>query len=324
MKRALITGITGQDGSYLAEYLLSLGYEVHGIIRRVAVEDNKWRFSRIQHIIPSLHLHSGTLENYKSLFDIIHDVMPDECYHLGAQSFVTNSFEDKHSTLSINTFGTHHLISLIKKLKPDCKFYFASSSEIFGKVEATPQNEDTKFHPRSMYGISKLTAYEITRNYRESYDMFACSGILFNHESPRRGSEFVTRKISIAAAKIKLGLENNIKLGNLDVRRDWGYAKEYVEIMHKMLQLNNPEDFVIGTDTSYSVKDFLQLAFETLDLDYKKYLIIDKKLYRPAEVDLLVSDSSKARKKLNWKNKISFSNLVELMVKSDYDFYKKN
>ena len=213
-KKALITGITGQDGSYLAEYLLSLGYEVHGIVRRVANEYSSWRFSRIKHLFPKIFIHSGSIENYQSLHDIIYDVKPDECYHLAAQSFVANSFDDQHSTLSINTFGTHYLISIIKRVKPECRFYFAASSEMFGKVEETPQNEKTKFHPRSIYGISKLAAYEITRNFREAYNMFACSGIIFNHESPRRGSEFVTRKISIGVAKIKLGLEKKISLGN--------------------------------------------------------------------------------------------------------------
>ena len=271
-KKALITGITGQDGSYLAEYLLSLGYEVHGIVRRVASEYNSWRFSRIKHLFPKIFIHSGSIENYQSLHDIIYDVKPDECYHLAAQSFVANSFDDQHSTLSINTFGTHYIISIIKKIKPECKFYFAASSEMFGKVEETPQNEKTKFHPRSIYGISKLAAYEITRNYREAYNMFACSGIMFNHESPRRGSEFVTRKISIGVAKIKLGLEKKISLGNINARRDWGYALDYVEAMHKMLQNDTPDDFVIGTGKTYSVKDFMKLAFECLDLDYEKYL----------------------------------------------------
>jgi len=323
-KKALITGITGQDGSYLAEYLLSLGYEVHGIVRRVASEYNSWRFSRIKHLFPKIFIHSGSIENYQSLHDIIYDVKPDECYHLAAQSFVANSFDDQHSTLSINTFGTHYIISIIKKIKPECKFYFAASSEMFGKVEETPQNEKTKFHPRSIYGISKLAAYEITRNYREAYNMFACSGIMFNHESPRRGSEFVTRKISIGVAKIKLGLEKKISLGNINARRDWGYALDYVEVMYKMLQNDTPDDFVIGTGKTYSVKDFMKLAFECLDLDYEKYLSIDESLYRPADVESLISDSSKAKMELDWQNKTSFSKLVNIMVRSDYEYFKKN
>mgnify|MGYP001197810464 CR=1 FL=1 len=323
-KKALITGITGQDGSYLAEHLLDQGYEVHGIIRRVANEHQDFRLSRIKNIIDKIKIHSGSLENYQSLFDIFINVKPDELYHLAAQSFVAQSFDDEHSTLSVNTFGTHFLISILKKVNPECKFYFAATSEMFGKVHETPQNENTKFNPRSIYGISKLASYEIVKNYRESYNIFACSGILFNHESPRRGSEFVTRKISLTAAKIKLGLENKIVLGNIEAKRDWGYAKDYVVAMHSMLQNDHPIDYVIGSDETHSVKDFLNYAFKCLDLNYEDYLITDKKFFRPAEVDLLISDSSKAKKDLNWSTKTSFHELVELMVKSDYDFCKKN
>jgi GDPmannose 4,6-dehydratase len=322
-KKALITGITGQDGSYLAEYLLDQGYEVHGIVRRVANEFQEHRFSRIKHILDKITIHSGSLENYQILFDIFNQVRPHELYHLAAQSFVANSFDDEHSTLSVNTFGTHFLISILKKINPECRFYFAATSEMFGKVLETPQNENTKFNPRSIYGISKLAGFEIVKNYRESYNIFACSGILFNHESPRRGSEFVTRKISIAAAKIKLGIEKKIILGNIDAQRDWGYAKDYVEAMHAMIQQETPNDYVIGSDETHSVKDFLECAFNFLDLDYQKYLEIDKKFFRPAEVDLLISDSSRAKKDLNWSSKTPFNELVSNMVKSDYEYFKK-
>jgi GDP-D-mannose dehydratase len=238
--------------------------------------------SRIKNIIDRIKIHSGSLENYQSLFDIFINVKPDELYHLAAQSFVAQSFDDEHSTLSVNTFGTHLLISILKKVNPECKFYFAATSEMFGKVQETPQNENTKFNPRSIYGISKLASYEIVKNYRESYNIFGCSGILFNHESPRRGFEFVTRKISLIAAKIKLGLENKIVLGNIEAKRDWGYAKDYVVAMHSMLQNEDPIDYVIGSDETHSVKDFLNYAFKCLDLHYEDYFITDKKFFRPA------------------------------------------
>ena len=233
-KKALITGITGQDGSYLAEHLLSLGYEVHGIVRRVALEDPTHHLWRLLPIADRLNFHSGTLESFPALYKIMRDVQPDECYHLASQSFVSTSFEDEFSTMQTNINGTHYLLAAIKDASPECRFYFAGSSEMFGKVEETPQRETTRFHPRSVYGITKVAGFELTRNYREAYDLFTCTGLLFNHESPRRGFEFVTRKISSTAARIKLGLEKELRLGNIDAKRDWGFSGEYVQMMHTM------------------------------------------------------------------------------------------
>ena len=323
-KKALITGITGQDGSYLAEYLLNIGYEVHGIIRRVALEDQKHRLWRIRGVRDRLKLHCGSLESFPSLFQIISAVQPDECYHLAAQSFVTYSFEDEFSTLNTNINGTHYVLSSLANIAPGCKFYFAASSEMFGKAETVPQDERTKFHPRSPYGISKVAGFHLTRNYREAYNMFAVSGILFNHESPRRGFEFVTRKITSAAAQIKLGMMDKLYLGNLEAKRDWGHAKEYVKIMHAMLQQEKADDYVIGTGETHSVGEFADLAFRQLDLDYRKYVDIDKELFRPSEVAILIADSSKAKKELGWDYKMTFEQLVSEMVKEDYDLLKKN
>ena len=322
-KKALITGITGQDGSYIAEYLLGLGYEVHGVIRRVALEDQGHRMWRLRKIQDKLNLHCGSLESYPSLFKIIADVSPDECYHLAAQSFVTYSFEDEFSTLNTNVNGTHYVLSALQSIAPECRFYFAASSEMFGRVEEVPQKETTRFHPRSAYGISKVAGFDLTRNYREAYGMFASSGILFNHESPRRGYEFVTRKISSGIARIKLGMEDKLFLGNLEAKRDWGHAREYVKVMHTMLQQDNPDDYVIGTGQSHSVKEFVELAFKVLDMDYKKYVEVDKKFFRPAEVDILVADASKAKKELKWSYDLKFEDLVEEMVRSDYEYLSK-
>ena len=322
-KKALITGITGQDGSYLAEYLLELGYEVHGIIRRVALEDQDHRLWRIRHLQDKLNLHCGSLESYPSIFKIASEVRPDECYHLAAQSFVTYSFEDEFSTLNTNVNGTHYVLSALKNAYPECKVYFAASSEMFGRVEEVPQNEKTRFHPRSIYGISKVAGFDLVRNYREAYDMFGVSGILFNHESPRRGYEFVTRKISRAAAQIKLGMTDKLYLGNLEAKRDWGHAREYVKVMHKMLQHTQPQDYVVGTGQTHSVKEFVEIAFGELGLDYKKYVEIDEKFYRPAEVDILVADASKVEEELGWKYEITFEDLVKEMVKFDYNLYSQ-
>jgi len=316
-KKALITGITGQDGSYLAEFLLEKGYEVHGIVRRVALEDPIFRLWRINHIVDRIHLHSASLESYASIFDVIEKVKPDECYHLAAQSFVSYSFEDEFSTIHSNINGTHYVLSALKHKAPDCKFYFAASSEMFGNVKETPQNEDTPFNPRSPYGISKVAGFYLTKNYREAYGLHASSGILFNHESPRRGVEFVTRKITSNAARIKLGLEKKIKLGNLDAKRDWGYAGEYVEAMWIMLQQDKPDDYVVGTGKCHSVKEFLEAAFSYVGLDPYKYLEIDETFYRPSEVMLLQADASKAEKKLGWRPKMSFEELVKIMVDED-------
>ena len=317
-KVALITGITGQDGSYLAELLLSKGYEVHGIVRRVALEDEMHRLWRIRKILKDLTLHAGSLESYASLFNIILKIKPIEVYHLAAQSYVGYSFEDEFSTININVNGTHYLLSAVKEFAASkIKFYFAGSSEMFGKVKTVPQNEETPFNPRSSYGISKVTAFHMVKNYREAYKLHASNGILFNHESPRRGFEFVTRKISNAVAQIKKGSKQKLKLGNINAKRDWGHAKDYVEAMWLMLQKDNPDDYVIGTGKEHSVEEFAKKAFDHVGLNYKDHLEIDKRLMRPAEVDSLLADYTKAKKNLNWKPKISFDDLVTDMVEND-------
>ena len=316
-KVALITGITGQDGSYLAEFLIKKKYQVHGIVRRVALEDRSHRLWRIKHILKKIHIHAASLESYASIVKIIQKIRPTEIYHLAAQSYVDYSFRDEFSTLNININGTHYLLSAVKDFSPKTKFYFAGSSEMFGKVQQVPQNEKTPFYPRSAYGISKVTGHDLTRNYREAYNLFCCTGILFNHESPRRGFEFVTRKISHGVAKIKLGMEKKLMLGNLDAKRDWGHAKDYVEAMWKMLQKNKPDDFVVSTGKQHSVREFARQAFSVAGLDYKKHVVVDKNLFRPAEVNTLLGNYSKARKILKWKPKITFKNLVKDMVESD-------
>lgn len=323
MKKALITGITGQDGSYLAEFLLEKGYEVHGLVRRVALEDPEHRLWRIRHILDKLVLHPASLESYASTFNIIEKVKPDECYHLAAQSFVSYSFEDAFSTINTNINGTHFVLSTIKEKSPHCRFYFAASSEMFGKVKETPQNENTPFHPRSPYGISKVTGFDLTRNYREAYNIYACSGILFNHESPRRGFEFVTRKITNAVARIKLGLDKELRLGNLEAKRDWGYAGDYVEAMWLMLQQDEPDDYVIATGKTHSVREFVQIAFDFVGLNWQKYLIIDEILYRPAEVNELRGDYSKSEKKFGWKPKVNLEELVKMMVVADLGWLRE-
>lgn len=316
-KRALITGITGQDGSYLAEFLLDMGYEVHGVVRRVALEDPEHRLWRIRHLQDKVELHAGSLESYASLFNIVEKVKPHECYHLAAQSFVSYSFEDSFSTINTNINGAHYMLSAVKEKAPKCRFYFAASSEMFGLVKETPQDEETPFYPRSPYGISKVAGFYLTLNYREAYKMFASSGILFNHESPRRGFEFVTRKITNGVAKIKLGMEKELRLGNLDAKRDWGYAGDYVKAMWLMLQQDEPDDYVIATNETHSVREFVECAFGHAGLNWKKYVVVDKQFYRPAEVHLLIGDSSKAKKKLKWKPRVTFENLVKMMVDAD-------
>jgi GDPmannose 4,6-dehydratase len=315
----LITGITGQDGSYLAEFLLDKGYEVHGIVRRVALEDPKHRFWRIQHILDRVTIHAASLESFPSLYSVITKLQPDECYHLAAQSFVSYSFDDAFSTFNANINGTLFVLDALRNTAPDCKFYFAGSSEMFGKVRDTPQTEETPFHPRSPYGISKSAGFDITRNFRESYDMFAVNGILFNHESPRRGYEFVTRKITHTAARIKLGLEKKLHLGNLDAKRDWGFAGDYVQAMWMMLQQDEPEDFVIATNETHSVQEFVEAAFGALDLRWEDHVAIDELLYRPAEVNLLQGDYANAQKKLGWEPKVRFEELVKMMVQFDLE-----
>jgi|TARA_Y100000389_G_scaffold109844_1_gene106925 GDPmannose 4,6-dehydratase len=317
MKKALITGISGQDGSYLAEFLLSKNYEVHGVIRRVALEDETHRLWRLRNIRKNIKLHSGSLESFPSLAKIINKIQPDEIYHLAAQSYVANSFDDEFSTLNTNINGTHFVLASMKEFSPKSKFYFAGSSEMFGKTVETPQNEKTKFYPRSAYGISKVTGFDLTRNYREAYNCYASTGILFNHESPRRGFEFVTRKISLAVARIKSNLQKELKLGNISAKRDWGHAKDYVEAMWLMLQKKIPDDYVIGTGQQHSVEEFLSIAFKHVGLNYKDFIKIDKLFFRPAEVETLLADPKKSLKELGWKPKIMFEQLVIEMVESD-------
>lgn len=316
-KRALITGITGQDGSYLAELLVSKGYEVHGIVRRVALEDPEHRLARLAAVRDRIKLHAASLESYASIYQAAAEVVPDECYHLAAQSFVSYSFDDEFSTLNANINGTHFLLAAIKNVAPHCRFYFAGSSEMFGKAEQVPQNERTPFHPRSSYGISKVCGFELTRNYREAYNMHASNGILFNHESPRRGFEFVTRKITSGIARILVGKVKELKLGNLDAKRDWGHAREYVEGMWLMLQQPEPDDYVVATGETHSVKEFVETAFGCVDLDYRKYVRTDPDLYRPAEVNILLGDATKAHKQLGWSAKTNFRDLVREMVEAD-------
>ena len=316
-KRALITGITGQDGSYLAEFLLEKGYEVHGIIRRVAMEDPEHRLWRIFPFRDRLHLHAASLESLPSLYRVLQSVGPHECYHLGAQSFVAYSFEDEFSTLNANVNGTHHMLAAVRDVVPHCRFYFAASSEMFGKVEEVPQNERTPFHPRSAYGISKVAGFDLTRNYREAYGLFACSGILYNHESPRRGYEFVTRKITSHAAKIKLGLAKEVRLGNLDAKRDWGHARDYVRAMWTMLQQDDADDFVIATGEQHTVREFAETAFGHLGMDYKEFVKVDSQFLRPADVETLLGDPSKAKEQLGWSYRLSFQDLVKEMVEAD-------
>jgi GDPmannose 4,6-dehydratase len=323
MKRALITGITGQDGSYLADLLLEKGYEVHGIVRRVALEDPVHRLWRIRHILDRIYLHAASLDSYASIFNVIEKVKPDECYHLAAQSFVNYSFEDAFSTINTNVNGTLYVLSAIMERAKDCRFYFAGSSEMFGKVKETPQTEETPFHPRSPYGISKVAGFDLTRNFRESYGMFACNGILFNHESPRRGFEFVTRKITSSVAKIKLGLEKEVRLGNLDAKRDWGFAGDFVKAMWLMLQQSEPDDYVIATNETHSVKEFVEKSFEYVDLYWKDFVVIDKMFYRPAEVNELMGDYSKGRKILHWEPVIRFEDLIKTMIEADLNNYKQ-
>jgi GDPmannose 4,6-dehydratase len=316
-RRALITGITGQDGSYLAELLTSKGYDVHGLVRRVALEDPAHRLGRLEAVRDRITLHAASLESFASLFKVVSDIAPDECYHLAAQSFVSYSFDDEFSTFNTNINGTHYVLAALRQVNSRCKFYFAGSSEMFGKVEEVPQTERTRFHPRSTYGISKVCGYELTRNYREAYDTFAVSGIMFNHESPRRGYEFVTRKITSGAARIAAGQAKELRLGNLDAKRDWGHAREYVEAMWLMLQQPEPDDYVIATGETHSVREFCELAFSTVQLDYRDYVTVDERFFRPAEVELLVGDASKARKVLGWEPKTGFQSLVREMVLED-------
>lgn len=308
--RALVTGVTGQDGSYLAEFLLDKGYEVYGMVRRSSVEN----FNRIEHIRDKLKFVQADLLDQLSIIDAIKESRPDEIYNLGAMSFIPISWKQPVLTGEFTGLGVTRMLEAARHMNKNVKFYQASSSEMFGKAREIPQNEKTPFYPRSPYGVAKVYGHYMTVNYRESYDMFACSGILFNHESPRRGLEFVTKKVTYGAAKIKLGLADSLYMGNLDAKRDWGYAEDYIEAMWLMLQQNTPEDYVISTGEAHSVKEWVEASFRCLDLDWRKYVKIDKRFIRPVDVDLLVGDSSKAEKKLGWKTKVSFKRLVKIMV----------
>lgn len=318
MKTALITGITGQDGSYLAELLLKKDYEVYGIVRRSSSSN----FERIKHIQDDLKLVQGDLLDQNSLIAAIEGSRPDEVYNLGAQSFVPTSWNQPVLTGEFTALGVTRILEAIRLVNKKIRFYQASSSEMFGKVAEVPQNEQTVFYPRSPYGVAKLYAHWITVNYRESYDLFCCSGILFNHESPRRGLEFVTKKVSNAVARIKMGLSNELRMGNLDAKRDWGFAGDFVEAMWLMLQQDEPEDYVISTDEAHSVKELVEVAFDHVGLNWKDYVVIDPKFVRPAEVDLLLGDSTKARNKLKWQPRLKFEELVKMMVDYDVERYK--
>jgi GDPmannose 4,6-dehydratase len=315
MARALITGITGQDGSYLAELLLEKGYEVHGMVRRSSTET----FQRLEHIRDDLILHTGDLLDQRSLGDVLRDCRPEEIYNLAAMSFVAASWSQPVLTAEFTAVGVTRILEAMREVVPDARFYQASSSEMFGMVQEVPQTERTPFYPRSPYGVAKCYGHFIAVNYRESYDLFACSGILFNHESPRRGLEFVTRKVTHGAAAIKLGLQEELLLGNLDAMRDWGYAKDYVEAMWLMLQQDEPEDYVIATGESHSVRRLVEVAFDQAGLDPDRYVRTDPELMRPAEVEHLIGDPSKAKDKLGWEPRTSFEELVRLMVDADIE-----
>ena len=312
-KKALITGVTGQDGSYLAELLLDEGYHVIGMVRRSSTVN----FGRIEAIQDRITLVYGDLLDLTSLMDVLREYKPDEIYNLAAQSFVPISWKQPVLTGEFTALGVTRMLEAMRAIVPEARFYQASSSEMFGKVQEVPQSERTPFYPRSPYGVAKVYGHWITVNYRESYDLFACSGILFNHESPRRGLEFVTRKVTYGAAMVKLGLAHEVRLGNLDARRDWGYAGDYVRAMWLMLQEDRPDDYVVGTGETHSVRELCQVAFAHLDLDWEQYVVSDPKFYRPAEVDLLVSDPAKAHRELGWEPDVSFRGLVQMMVDAD-------
>ena len=314
-KKALITGITGQDGSYLAELLLEKGYEVCGMVRRASVE----KFERIEHLRSRLDLRQADLLDQLSLIELVKEFRPHEIYNIAAQSFVPTSWNQPMLTAEFDAVGVTRVLEAVRLVDPSIRLYQASSSEMFGKVREVPQRETTPFHPRSPYGVAKVYGHFITVNYRESYGIFACSGILFNHESPRRGLEFVTRKVSWGAAQIKLGLAKELRLGNLEARRDWGFAGDYVEAMWRMLQQPEPDDYVVATGENHSVRDLVEIAFEHAGLDWKKFVKTDPSLLRPAEVDTLIGDSSKARAKLGWKPRVGFTELVRMMVDADLD-----
>lgn len=318
-KKALITGITGQDGSYLAELLLEKGYDVYGMVRRSSME----KFDRIEHIKEKINIRQADLLDQFSIIKLLDEIRPQEVYNLAAMSFVPTSWNQPVLTAEFTAVGVTRMLEAIRAIDTKIRFYQASSSEMFGKVKEIPQSEKTPFHPRSPYGVAKVYGHWITVNYRESYDIFGASGILFNHESPRRGIEFVTRKVTHNAAKIKLGITNELRMGNLDAKRDWGYAGDYVKAMWLMLQQDEPDNYVVATGETHSVRDLVEAAFTYLDLDYKKYVIVDEKYIRPAEVDLLIGDSSKAKKILGWEPQVSFDGIVKMMVDADMKSLKK-
>lgn len=319
MPTALITGITGQDGSYLAELLLEKGYRVYGMNRRTSTDNSE----RIQHLAEHVEVLQGDLLDQNSLQAVLEETKPDEVYNLAAQSFVPTSFQQPLLTGEITGLGVTRLLEAIRKTNSAIRMYQASTSEMFGKVREVPQTETTAFHPRSPYGVAKVYGHWITINYRESYDMYACSGILFNHESPRRGLEFVTRKVSDAVARIKFGMQDEVRLGALDSKRDWGFAGDYVEAMWLMLQQDAPDDFVISTGETHSVRELVEIAFNRVGLDYEKHVVVDQRFVRPAEVDLLIGDPGKAKRELGWTPKVSFTELVEMMVDADVAYYEK-
>jgi len=318
-KKALVTGVTGQDGSYLAEFLLEKGYEVIGMVRRTSTVN----FERIKHIQDQITLAPGDLMDQVSIIDILREHRPNEVYNLAAQSFVPISWSQPVLTGEVTALGVTRVLDAIRTVDPTIRFYQASSSEMFGKVRETPQNENTPFYPRSPYGVAKVYGHWITVNYRESYDLFACSGILFNHESPRRGLEFSTHKVTHGVARIKLGLDNELRMGNLDAKRDWGYAGDYVKAMWLMLQQDEPDDYVVGTGSTHSVRELCEVAFDYLDLDWQDHVVVDPRFLRPADVDFLVADATKARTKLGWEPTVTFEELIQMMIDADLEALKK-
>lgn len=322
-KKAIITGLAGQDGSYLAELLISKGYEVHGIVRRVAIEDTAHKLKNIGHLLDKIELHVASLDNVLSIIKTVKDVVPDECYHLAASSFVSYSFEDEISILNNNVNSTHYLLASLKEFAPKCRFYFAGTSEMFGNVAVEPQNEETPFNPRSIYGISKVSGYHLVQNYRSQYGIFACTGIFYNHESPRRGYEFVTRKIVSSAVRIKLGLQDSLSLGNLDAYRDWGYAPDYVNAMWLMLQAEKPRDYVVASGETHSVREFVEIAFASLGLDYAQYVKVDPKFFRPTEKVKLCGNPERIIAQLGWKRSRSFKEIIREMVDLEMKRYSE-
>ncbi len=319
MKKALITGIAGQDGSYLTELLLSKGYEVHGIIRRVALEDPAHHLWRIQPVLEHIQLHTASIENFANIFHVVDQVKPTECYHLAAQSFVSYSFDHEFTTIHNNITSAQIILSTIKERAPECRFFFAASSEMFGRPRVVPQNEGTALNPRSPYGISKLVGFHLTRNYREESGVFACSGIMFNHESERRGFEYVTRKVTSSVARIKAGLMETLQLGNLDARRDWGYAPEYVHAMWLMLQQDKPDDYVLATGKTHSVRELVTQSFAIAGLNWEDHVAIDDRFYRPSEKIELRGDATKAHNELGWSPQVNFEELIQIMTIADME-----